>query len=146
MSSIATLGYGTLATPSWTSLNSLGAGSTSLSPAINNTAGADDFIAEVTIAGIVGGAAGNKQILFYALASLDGSVYGDSNNLTNYRRLGFLDVTAGSSWVFSGASVAAAFGGICPQYFKLAAFNDAGGSLNSSGHSVRLQPITYLAT
>lgn len=141
----ANIAYGTIQTPTFTGLNGLASGNYATSSAIDNsTLLADDFFVEVTIADIA--EAGNKQVLVFVVPSLDGVTFGDASIATNLRRLGFVDMNGSAGpIVMPLASVAAAFGGVPPRFFRIVVFNDAGVALASSGNSARVQPITFTA-
>lgn len=80
----------------------------------------------------VGTVAGNKQYLVYAISSVDGTNYSDSLNVANMRLLGAVSTpTASTAYRSSAYSVAAAFGGTLPPYFKLVVQNDSGAAFTA---------------
>ena len=146
MSSTINIAYGTLATLTFSGLNSLSNQTLAVSSAVDNSAAsvfAVDYLVEVVIADV--SESGNKQVLVFAESSLDGTNYSDPN-VSNLARLGFLDITGTGPQRSRAFSLAAAFNGSVPLKFKIAIFNDAGVALASSGNSASVLPIFYTAT
>lgn len=120
------------AATSYTGLTSaLGSGSTTVGDAINVTTNDPvDVLVEFNIdPGIT---TANMQAVIYAVSSLDGTNYSDSTNYsTNAAKVGVIrlpDTTALRSRAFS---VAQAFGGTLPPYFKILVHNDSGAAFAS---------------
>lgn len=144
MSSTLNTSYGTAASLTFSGLNSLTAGSKVVSSAVvNTTTLAVDFFVEITIADVT--ESGNKQVLVFAVESLDGTTFSDTGSQANEYYLGAIDLT-GTGPQTRAFPLAAAFGGLIPPQFKVAVLNDAGVTLASSGNSGRVLPIFFTAT
>jgi len=96
-----------------------------------------------------GTVAGNKQVLFFAQGSLDGTNFepGPTSGTTvtdqpNLTFLGALPCNTNATLQRRILSVAAAFGGVVPYAFKVIAFNDSGAALAASGHAVYTSEIS----
>lgn len=100
-----------------------------------------DVLLEVNIANITD--AGNRQVVVYAVPSLDNSTYAEFNasNTFNCVILGALNET-GTSAHTKHFSLASAFGGVLPPYVKIGVINDnSTTALASSGNSIRYQGV-----
>ena len=95
---------------------------------------------------------GNKQIVLFIQGSMDGTTWNalpssttDTTHDTSMRYLGTILTNggAGSEVDRMGFSVAAAFGGIPPAYWRVIVKNDCGVALSSC--SARTQDITLTA-
>ena len=104
-----------------------------------------DYLAEFVIADVT--EAGNKQIVIFAISSLDGTNYSDAPSTTkpqaNASFVGTISLDGTGAYRSKAMSVAAAFGGILPPKFKLVAYNDAGVSLAASGNSAYLRGVYH---
>lgn len=105
-----------------------------------------DVLIEILIADVV--EAGNKQILVYAIDSVDGTNWSFGNTaadaLANPGALAFvgaLPLNGTGPWRSRAMSLAAAFGGNVPPYWKLAVMNDAGVTLAASNNSVQYRGV-----
>lgn len=106
-----------------------------------------DVIVEVTAA-TTNTPAGNKQLLVFAVASYDNTNFqsGPTSGTTTTDEaqltlLGILGMPTASQTEVKGFSVAAAYGGVLPPFFKVVVKNDLGvaltsGSVNTSEISV----------
>ena len=118
--------------------NGLASGSYATSNAYDCTATDPlDVILEVNV--LPGTTSGNLQVLIFAIASLDGTNYQTGINSNNEQVMNFV----GAVPVFSNAtaqmktfSIAAAFGGVLPAYFKIVCKNDSGATLDASGNTL----------
>jgi hypothetical protein len=126
-------------------LNSLAGGGLATSAEVDN--GSDlfiDVLVEVTIADIV--EAGNKQVVVYAIDSLDGTNFSDSQsgNSQAMRLLGVVPMNGTGPWRAAAMSVASAFGGVVPPKWKVVLYNDnSTTALASSGNAVLYRGIHY---
>lgn len=139
------LKYGSATALTVTGLNSLANNSFATSDAINNTTNLYlDYIVELTVANIAEGY--NLQIAVYAISSLDGTNYSD-NQSTNIpfaaKYVGTLPINGAGPWRSAGMSVAAAFNGAIPPYFKLVILNEGGAALAASGNSVQYVGVLH---
>lgn len=117
-------------------LNSLAAGSFATSSSIDPTASATvDVLVEILIADIT--ESGNKQVIVYAVSSVDGTNFSDATRQSAMVRLGALDITGTGPFRSASYSVAAGFGGVLPRLFKIVVMNDAGAALASTGNSAQ---------
>lgn len=136
--------YGTATSLNVTGLNSLAGGSYATSDAVDNgTDLALDVMIEVTIADIV--EAGNKQVVVYAISSVDGTNYSDnqSGNPQAMAFVGAVPMNGTGAWRSRAMSLAAAFGGFVPPKWKLVLLNDnSSTALAGSGNSVQYRIVT----
>jgi len=103
-----------------------------------------DVMVEVTVADIV--EAGNKQLVVYALDSVDGTNYSDyqSTNPQGMRLLGVVPMNGTGPWRSAMMSLASAFGGVVPPKWKVVVYNDnSTTALAGSGNSVQYRGIHY---
>lgn len=113
----------------------------------HNTAQPLDVLIEVSA--LPGTVSGNKQLLVFAKASLDGTNYSTgpeaSNSAVDEADLFFVGVvplntnTTTQTKMFS---LAAAFGGMLPHTSKIIVRNDSGAALNASGGSVYYSEVS----
>ncbi len=71
----------------------------------------------------------------YVISSNDNTTFDDTNQAANMRRLGSIDCTSMAQARSKSFSVAAAFGGMLPKFYKLAVENKTGVSFAASGNS-----------
>lgn len=114
-------------------LSTLTNGSYATSDAFNCTTD-DPLDVIVEVAATPGSVSGNKQAVVFALASLDGTNYQTGTNSTdeavmNY--VGSLPLTSNTTLQRKMFSVAAAFGGVLPAYFKIVVKNDCGSTFTT---------------
>jgi len=96
-----------------------------------------------------GTVSGNKQLLVYAQASLDGTNFesGPTSGTTttdepNLTFVGAVPCNTNSTAQTGVFALAAAFGGVLPNSAKIIVKNDTGAALASSGHSVYYSEVT----
>lgn len=134
-----------------TGMDNLPAGSRAISTSISNSSNFyDDFLMSVTVAAIT--PSGNGAVEIWASQSIDNSVWsGDSSsNMGIMAHVGFMDLIGTGPWTSRAFSVANAFGGKVPPYFKLIICNNnagitsfAGvGSGNSTNYSAIYRTVT----
>ena len=106
-----------------------------------------DVLVEVTAT--PGTVSGNKQLLVYAKASLDGSnqTTGPETGTTvtdepNLYFVGALPLNTSSTTQTKVFSLAAAYGGVLPYASEIVVRNDSGAALNASGGSVYYSEIS----
>ena len=106
-----------------------------------------DVLVEVTAT--PGTVSGNKQLLVYAKASLDGSnqTTGPETGTAvtdepNLYYVGALPINTSSTTQTRIFSLAAAYGGILPYASEIVVRNDSGAALNASGGSVYYSEIS----
>lgn len=106
-----------------------------------------DVLVEVTAT--PGTVSGNKQLLVYAKASLDGSnqTTGPETGTTvtdepNLYYVGTLPLNTNSTTQTKVFSLAAAYGGLLPYASEIVVRNDSGAALNASGGSVYYSEIS----
>jgi hypothetical protein len=106
-----------------------------------------DVLLEVTAT--PGTVSGNKQLLVYAKASLDGSnqTTGPETGTAvtdepNLYFVGALPLNTNSTTQTKVFSLAAAYGGVLPYASKIIVKNDSGAALNASGGSVYYSEIS----
>lgn len=104
-----------------------------------------DVIVEVTVTPAA--TTGNQQVVVFAIASLDGTVYqtgpvAADEAVLNY--VGTVPVVTDSTLQRKMFSVAAAFGGVLPAYFKIIVKNDTGNSLSSTTNANTLYTSTVI--
>lgn len=106
-----------------------------------------DVLVEVTAT--PGTVSGNKQLLVYAKASLDGSYQttGPETGTTvtdepNLYFVGALPLNTSSTTQTKVFSLAAAYGGVLPYASEIVVRNDSGAALNASGGSVYYSEIS----
>lgn len=106
-----------------------------------------DVMIEVTAT--PGTVAGNKQLLVFAKASLDGTNWssGPESGSTatdepDLYFVGSLPLNTNATQQVKTFSLAAAFGGKTPHSSKIVIKNDSGAALASSGHSVYYSEIS----
>lgn len=128
-------------------LNSLGSGAYVSAGTINHTTNDPiDVLVEVTVT--PGTTGGNKQVLVFAKASLDGTNFStgpESGTTTtdepNLVFVGSIPCNTNTTVQRGVFSLAAAFNGILPQQSKIICKNDTGAALASSGHSVHYSEV-----
>jgi len=141
-------GVGTRTALTTSALNSLAAGTyVSAGTITHNTNQPIDVMVEVTAT--PGSVAGNKQLLVYAKASLDGSIQttGPEAGTTvtdepNLYFVGALPLNTSSTTQTRIFSLAAAYGGVLPYASEIILRNDSGAALNASGGSVYYSEIS----
>ena len=113
----------------------------------HNTNQPIDVLIEVTAT--PGTVSGNKQLLVYAKASLDGSnqTTGPETGTTvtdepNLYYVGTLPLNTNSTTQTKVFSLAAAYGGLLPYASEIIVKNDSGAALNASGGSVYYSEIS----
>lgn len=106
-----------------------------------------DVLIEVTAT--PGTVSGNKQLLVYAKASLDGSnqTTGPETGTAvtdepNLYYVGTLPLNTNSTTQTKVFSLAAAYGGVLPYASEIVVRNDSGAALNASGGSVYYSEIS----
>lgn len=120
------------------SMNSLANGAYATSDAFNATVDDPlDVLVEVTVT--PGVTTVNQQAVVFAVASLDNSAYqtgpvAADETVLNF--VGVLPLITDSTIQRRIFSVAAAFGGVLPPYFKIIVKNDSGAAFAASGHSL----------
>jgi hypothetical protein len=132
-----TLKYGTTTSLTVTGFNALASGSLATSNAIDIAGSINpvlDVLVEIVVAEVV--EAGNKQIVVYAISSVDGTNFADNTKTSNLFRLGTLDITGTGPFRSQAFSVGAAYRTLPPQ-FKIVIYNDAGVSLAGSGNTAQ---------
>ena len=118
--------------------NSLANGSYATSDAYNCTTDDPlDVIVEVNAS--PGATTGSQQVVVFAVASLNGTDYqtgpvAADEAVLNY--VGSVPVVTDSAAQRKMFSVAAAFGGVLPAYFKIICKNDSGATLAASGNTL----------
>ncbi len=131
-----------------TALNSLASATfVSAGTITHNTNQPIDVMVEVTAT--PGTVSGNKQLLVYAKASLDGSnqTTGPETGTTvtdepNLYFVGALPLNTSSTTQTRIFSLAAAYGGVLPYASEIVLRNDSGAALNASGGSVYYSEIS----
>lgn len=122
-----------------TGFNSLTSGSYATSDAYDcTTSDPLDVILEVNV-GTPATTTGNQQIVVFGLASLDGTNYqtgpvAADEAVMNY--VGSVPVVTDNANQTKMFSVASAFGGVLPPYFKIVVKNDCGNTLDSSNNTL----------
>jgi len=113
----------------------------------HNTNQPIDVLIEVTAT--PGTVSGNKQLLVYAKASLDGTnqTTGPETGTTvtdepNLYFVGALPLNTNSTTQTKVFSLAAAYGGLLPYASEIVVRNDSGAALNASGGSVYYSEIS----
>lgn len=106
-----------------------------------------DVLVEVTAT--PGTVSGNKQLLVYAKASLDGSIQTTGpetgtavTDEPNLYYVGTLPLNTNSTTQTKVFSLAAAYGGLLPYASEIVVRNDSGAALNASGGSVYYSEIS----
>lgn len=131
-----------------TALNSLASATfVSAGTITHNTNQPIDVLIEVTAT--PGTVSGNKQLLVYAKASLDGSnqTTGPETGTAvtdepNLYYVGTLPLNTNSTTQTKVFSLAAAYGGLLPYASEIVVRNDSGAALNASGGSVYYSEIS----
>ena len=128
-------------------LNSLGSGTYVSAGTLNHTTN-DPVDVLIDVAVTPGTVSGNKQVLVFAKASLDGTNFStgpESGTTTtdepNLIFVGAIPCNTNSAQQRGVFSLAAAFGGVLPQQSKIIIKNDTGAALASSGHSVHYSEV-----
>lgn len=136
----APLGARTLLTDS--ALNSLASGTYVVLGTINHSTN-DPLDCPVEVSVTPGTVSGNKQMLVFAKASLDGTNFttGPESGTTttdepNLIFVGSIPCGTNATLQRQIFSLAAAYGGFLPHSSKLIGKNDTGAALASSGHAV----------
>lgn len=103
----------------------------------------------IEVAATPGTVSGNKQLLVFAKASADGSVYSSGpqsgNSATDEPNLffvGALPLNTNSTQQTKVFSLAAAYGGVLPYSSRIIIKNDSGAALAASGHSVTYAEVS----
>ena len=131
-----------------TALNSLASATfVSAGTITHNTNQPIDVMIEVTAT--PGTVSGNKQLLVYAKASLDGTnqTTGPETGTTvtdepNLYFVGALPLNTSSTTQTRVFALAAAYGGVLPYASEIVLRNDSGAALNASGGSVSYSEIS----
>lgn len=139
---------GTRTSLTTSALNSLASGTyVSAGTLTHNTNQPIDVLIEVTAT--PGTVSGNKQLLVYAKASLDGTnqTTGPETGTTvtdepNLYFVGALPLNTSSTTQTRMFSLAAAYGGVLPYASEIVLRNDSGAALNASGGSVYYSEIS----
>lgn len=139
---------GTRTSLTTSALNSLASGTyVSAGTLTHNTNQPIDVMIEVTAT--PGTVSGNKQLLVYAKASLDGAnqTTGPETGTTvtdepNLYFVGALPLNTSSTTQTKIFSLAAAYGGVLPYASEIVLRNDSGAALNASGGSVYYSEIS----
>lgn len=128
-------------------LNSLGSATYVSAGTINHTTN-DPIDVLVEVAVTPGTVSGNKQVLVFAKASLDGTNFStgpESGTTTtdepNLMFVGAIPCGTNATLQRGVFSLAAAFGGLLPQQTRVVIKNDSGAALASSGHSVHYSEV-----
>lgn len=137
-----TLVVGTRTSLTTSALNSLASGTYVSAGTLNHTTNDPiDVLVEVKVT--PGTVSGNKQVLVFAKASLDGTNFSsgpESGTTTtdepNLFFVGTVPCNTNSTAQTGVFSLADAFRGVLPQQSKIVVRNDTGAALASSGHSV----------
>lgn len=98
-----------------------------------------DYLAEINVPNITG-LSGTSFVQLFATTSLDATNYSDSQN-TNPNALklvGMLSLAGTGPWRSAAMSIAQAFNGFLPPYFKLVVLNSAGKTTSAVSNVVRL--------
>jgi len=148
-----TMIVGTRTSLTVTNLNSAASGEYDHSAALNFTTNDPlDCLIEVTITPNTT-PSGNKQAVVFALGSLDGTNYetgpaDEATSTTNEPDMTYVgSVPVNDTGAHRGVfSLAAAFGGVLPQYAKIVIKNDTGVALAASGNTVYYSEVTGDAT
>lgn len=126
------------------SLDGLASGGYVTGAEVDNTTNAYlDYLVEFVIADVA--EAGNKQVVIFAINSLDGTNYSDAPSATkpqgNAAWVGVISLDGTGPYRSKAFSIAAAFGGPLPPKVKLVAYNDAGIALAASGNSAYIRGV-----
>jgi len=78
-----------------------------------------------------GTVSGNKQVLVYAISSVDNANYSDGVTRTNMRLLGAFGLSNSTAMRSPLMAISPAFGGVLPKYTKLVIFNDSGATFSA---------------
>lgn len=142
-----TLVVGTRTSLTTSALDSLASGAYVSAGTLNHTTN-DPIDVLVEVAVTPGTVAGNKQVLVFAKASLDGTNFStgpESGTTTtdepNLVFVGTIPCNTNSAEQRGIFSLAAAFGGVLPQRSKIIVKNETGAALASSGHSVHYSEV-----
>jgi len=139
--------YGSITTVTVTGLDSLAGGSyTTVANCseVDNTSNLFvDVLVEVYIASIT--AAGNKQVIVYAVNSLDDTNYSDgqSGNPQIMRVLGVVPMNGSGPWRSAAMSLSAAFAGAIPPKWKVVLHNDNSSTALTTGNTVKYRGMHY---
>lgn len=138
------LAYGSATSLTVTGLSTLANGSFATSNAYDATTNKPlDALFELSVT--VGTVSGNKQVIVYAIDTLDGTNYSDSAVEANMRHLATISTPTNSSSYRSAAmSLAQAFGGNVPPGAKIVVKNDSGAALTAG--SLQYREVTATVT
>lgn len=143
-----TLVTGTRTSLTTSAMNSLANGTYVSAGTLNHTTNYPlDVMIEVKVT--PGTVSGNKQVVVFAKASLDGTNFqsGPESGTTttdepNLKFIGTVPCGTSSTAQTGVFSLASAFGGVLPQQTKIVLKNDSGAALAASGHSVYYSEVT----
>ena len=143
-----TLVTGTRTSLTTSAMNSLANGTYVSAGVLNHTTNDPlDVLIEVEVT--PGTVSGNKQVVVFAKASLDGTKFqsGPESGTTttdepNLKWIGTVPCNTSSTAQTGIFSLASAFGGVLPQQSKIVLKNDSGAALAASGHSVYYSEVT----
>lgn len=115
----------------------------------HNSSGKAPLDVLVELSATPGTVSGNKQLVLFAQASLDGTNFGTgptsgttTTDETDLHFVGTLPLNTNSTLQRKVFSLAAVFGGALPYATKLIAKNDSGAALASSGNDCYTMDIT----
>lgn len=138
MTSQVNIQYGAAtALPNAAGLNSAAAAAyINLGEVDNSSAKLLDYLVEVAVTPSAA-PSGNAQIVIFAQDSVDGTNYSDSSQDANMALLGTIQMSAAQAYRSRAMSVAAAFGGVMPEYVRIIAKIDDGVALAATGNSAQ---------
>ncbi len=88
---------------------------------------------------------GNKSVVVYARAAIDGSAFSDAPSSTTIKNsvpVAFVDLPDSSAHHARPVDLSLLFGAL-PQKVELYAYNDAGVALNASGNTGQYRTVTF---